>query len=151
MTPAQQSALEGLVGRALTEVEVAQIDILLQNRNDVAIAAILSKGRVKVQSKEIGIGTILDVMAPNGGIFLDNLVALGETDRNVYWSMDLLKQGRFDIGMPGSRAQVSALAQANPSLQPGIAALLATAEVPDQINFNAVSTALNIAEGRITL
>lgn len=151
MTPEQQAALEGLVERALTEAEITLIDALLPGRNDVEIAAILSAGRTKAQPKEIGIGTILAVMVPDGGVFLDNLNALGATDRNVYWSMELIRQGRFDIGMPAARTQVQALADDNPSLADGIAALLAVGEAPDPIHLNGVSDALNRAEGRMTL
>jgi hypothetical protein len=59
MTPAQQLSLEGLISRELTGDEIAEIDPLLPDRNDVAIAAILSAGRVKTQPTPIGIGTVL--------------------------------------------------------------------------------------------
>lgn len=99
----------------------------------VALAAALSAGRTRVVSHEIGVGTILMVLAPNGGAFLDGLVVLGETDRNVNWAMGLIKQGRFDVGMQGTRAQMQALALQMPELAGAFTALLALAEVPDPV------------------
>lgn len=151
MTPEQIVALESLVGRALTVEESAELAPLIELRNDVGIAAVLSNGRIAVQSKMIGIGTILMALAPYGGDFLDGLTALGATDRNVFWSMELLKAGTFDIGLPGTRAQLDALMTAYPALAGGLGALLATAEVAAPVQFNAVSDALNRAEGRMTL
>lgn len=40
MTPAQQTALESLAGRPLSDDEIAAIDPLLPERNDVAIATL---------------------------------------------------------------------------------------------------------------
>lgn len=151
MTPAQHAALEALAGRTLSASEIVALDGLLPQRNDVQIAAILSAGRVNAVSKSIGIGTILAVMAPNGGAFLDALETLAASDNNVKWALKLIEQSNFDIGMAVTRQQLSAFADANPALAANIAALLAVAEQPDPINFNAVSDALNIAEGRLTL
>lgn len=151
MNVAQQGALERIVGRPLTSGEIAQINPLLSDRRDIEIAAILSAERRKVASREIGIGTILMALAPFGGQFLDGLAALGETDRNVYWSMELLKAGSFDIGLPGTRQQLTALRESNPELADSLNTLMALAEVPDAIDSRFVSDELNVAEGRITL
>jgi len=153
MTPQQQAALESVVGRALTEGEITAIDPLLDwnNRNDVEIAAILSAGRTRLKSREIGIGTILGVLAPNGGEFLDALETLGASDANVRWLLKLIERGAFDAGLPSSRAQMTAYAQAVPALADGINALLALGIEQDPIQFNAISDALNIAENRMTL
>ena len=150
MTPAQQGALESLAGRELTAAEVAAIEPFLVDRNDVAIAALLPP-KVTVQSKPIGIGTILAVLAPNGGQFLDALEALGQTDPNVKWALKLIEQSNFDVGMDATRAQMQAFAQVAPDFAVGIAALMATAERSEPIHYNAVSDALNIAEGRLML
>mgnify|MGYP003543926084 FL=1 len=151
MTTAQQSALEAVAGRALTGEEIAAIDLLLPERNDVAIAAILSTGRVKTQPTPIGIGTVLAVMAPSGGEFLNALESMGATDANVKWALKMIEQGTFDVGHPVTRAQLEEFAVTAPSMSGAIAALLAVAEAPDPISFNTVSDALNIAEGRMTL
>ena len=154
MTPQQLAALERVNGKPLTQAQIDAIEPLLSNRQDVQIAEVLSQGRVRVQSKDIGIGTVLAVV-PAGGRFLDQLVAIGEgTDdlsRNVHWSMELIRQGRLDIGMPATRSQVSALAASHPDMATAIASLLASAEVPDPVDFNEVSRALNEAEGRTFL
>lgn len=118
----------------------------LPARRDDLIAEALSEGRTRLESHEIGIGTILMVLAPHGGAFLDGLVALGESDRNVFWALELIKQGRFDVGMTGTRAQMQALAQGMPTLADAFAALLALAERPDPVPVNDVSAALNALE-----
>ena len=157
MTPAQQAALEALAGRALTGAEITAIDPLLPERNDVAIAAILSAGRTRIESKQIGRGTILAVMAPMGGLFLGTLRDIGDIrprtmdSANVAEVVGLIDRGEFDIGMDASREQLQLFATANSGMAPGIAALLALAETADPIHYNAVSDALNIAEGRLTL
>ena len=151
MTPAQQSALEALANRLLTAGEVAAIDLLLPARNDVQIAAILSAGRTRLRSHLIGIGTILAVMAPSGGAFLDALEQVGAADPNVKWLLKLIERGAFDVGLAASRAQMHDYAAAMPALAAGINALLQLGTEPDPIHYNAVSDALNIAEGRSVL
>ena len=151
MTPNQQSALEGLIGRSLAVDEIAAIDLLLPERNDVAIAAVLSAGRVKTQPTPIGIGTVLAVMAPSGGEFLNALESMGATDANVKWALKMIEQSTFDVGHPVTRAQLEKFASATPEMAAAVGALLAVAEVADPINYNAVSDVLNIAEGRVTL
>ena len=151
MTPAQQSALESLAGRALTAIEIAAIDTQLPERNDVAIAAILSADRVRVVPMRIGIGTIMATMRPNGGAFLDALEQLTTTDSNVKWTLELIKQSNFDIGLAETREELAKFAASHPELATVIAALLAVPEVDDPIHYNAVSDVLNVAEGRLTL
>jgi len=151
MTPAQQTALEGLIGRPLTAGEISSLDPLLSNRNDVSIAAILSVGRFRTQPTPIGIGTVLAVMAPSGGDFLNALESMGAADSNVKWALKMIEQGTFDVGHPVTRAQLQAFAGAVPAMSAAIAALLVVAESPDPIQVGAVSDALNIAEGRMTL
>ena len=143
MTSAQQAALEALVGRSLTADEIASIDSLLPTRNDVAIAAVLSVGRVKVESMRIGIGTILATMRPNGGVFLDALETLAATDSNVKWTLKLIEASNFDIGLTATREELATFATANPALADNIAALLAVAESADPISVDQVSHALN--------
>ena len=151
MNQAQQSALEGLISRSLNGDEIAAIDLLLPDRNDVAIAAIISAGRVKTQPTPIGIGTVLAVMAPSGGEFLNALESMGATDANVKWALKMIEQSTFDVGHAVTRAQLEAFAGAAPEMAAAVGALLAVAEVADPIHYNAVSDVLNIAEGRVTL
>ena len=151
MTPAQQTALEGLVGRSLTTEEITSLDLLLPLRNDVAIAAILSVGRVITRPTPIGIGTVLAVMAPAGGDFLNALESIGAADSNVKWALKMIEQGTFDVGHQVTRAQLNDFAIKAPAMSAAIAALMSVAESPDPIQVGAVSDALNIAEGRMTL
>ena len=153
MTPAQQAALESVAERPLTQMEIEQIDPMLDpnNRQDVQIAEILSAGRTRLKSTPIGIGTVLAVMAPNGGAFLDALETMGATDANVKWLLKLIERGAFDIGLEASRAQMQAYAQAVPALADGINALLQLGMEPDPIHYNKFSDALNVAEGRMVL
>jgi hypothetical protein len=157
MTPEQKQALEGLVDRALTPEELEQIEKWLdpENRNDVEIAALLSVGRTTTAPTEIGVGTILATLGEGGGIFLDGLVAMGSENRNVYWAMELIKAGTFDIGMPATRAQMLGLKAGLPAEAAAVGAafdaLLALAVVPDPLPLDQVSLALNLAEGRMVI
>ena len=150
MTPAQQAALESISGKALTPEQIAAIEPYLADRNDVSIAALLPP-KVSIVSTPIGIGTILATLAPNGGAFLDALESAGTSDPNVKWALKLIEQSNFDVGMAATRAQMAAFAQAAPAFADGIAALLATAERSEPLHYNAVSDALNVAEGRLVL
>lgn len=146
MNAGQLTALQALARRELETEEIAQIEAALPSRRDDLIAGVLSAGRKAIVSHEIGIGTILMTLAPSGGAFLDGLVALGETDRNVFWSLELIKQGRFDVGLAGTRLQMQALAQQMPDLAGAFVALLALAERDDPVSVNEVSAALNALE-----
>ena len=154
MDSIQKAALESLVDRSLTAQEVADIDQLLPVRNDVAIAAVLSDGRTRLQSHMIGIGTILACMKAEGlagGEFLDALKALGNTNRDVYWIMTNIERGALDMGESATQESVVELKPAFASWSAGLDRLLALGRVADPIHYNAVSDALNIAEGRLTL
>ena len=98
-----------------------------------AIAEALNAGRTKVQATPIGIGTVLAVMAPVGGDFLNALESLGASDANVKWALKMIEQATFDVGHPVTRAQLEAFAGSVPAMADGIAALLALAVVPDPV------------------
>jgi hypothetical protein len=151
MTPEQKTALESVVGRTLTADEITAIEPHLPGRNDVQIADILSVGRTRTQPTPIGIGTVLAMMAPSGGDFLNTLETLGQSDANVKWALKMIEQGTFDVGNPVTRAQLAQFSQAAPDMADSVDALMAVAEVSDPVPVNAVSDALNIAEGRMTL
>ena len=65
MTPAQLSALEGVAGRPLTAPEIAAIEPLLPERNDVAIAAIINAGQPPIQ-RSIRVEDLFDVVFTTG-------------------------------------------------------------------------------------
>lgn len=149
MTPEQQTALETVAERPLSADEIASIEPLLADRNDVAIATILSVGRVKLTPTEIGVGRILATIGLTAGnLLLDALYAITEF-RHI---KPLIEQGRLDIADPLPRAALDGLVGSIEGFtQAHAAALKALAEQPDPIRYNAVSDALNIAEGRLTL
>ncbi len=156
MTPEQKAALEGVVGRALTGPEIAAIEPLLEVRNDVAIAAILSVGRKRLVSKLIGVGTIIATFGScvpplSGGAFLDALVEVGVANRDAHWAMNLIERSNFDIGEPASQYQMMQMSVALPAFAPGLMALRGLAQAPNPIEYNVVSNALNVAEGRMML
>lgn len=151
MTPAQQTALENLVGRQLPAAEIDTLDPHIATRNDVAIAEILSADRVRIVETPIGIGTCLAVMAPHGGAFLDSLEQLATVDSNVKWSLKLIESATFDVGNPVTRAQLQEFAATQPAISDAIHALLAVAEQPDLLPVGVISDALNRADGLMTL
>jgi hypothetical protein len=118
---------------AIDEIRALPVDVTGQ-QDTQAIADALSAGRVRLVERFVGIGTILAVMAPNGGAFLDALEAMAPTNSNVKWALKLIESGGMDVGMEATRAQLAAFAQAAPEMEAGINALLNLAEVPDQVS-----------------
>jgi hypothetical protein len=143
MTPAQQSALEALAGRVLTPEQIAQVDSLLPERNDVAIAAIVSIGRKRLQHMLVGPGTVVVAMDPHGGACLDAINALGETNRDVYWGMDPIRNGDFDLGLLSAQAWLDKLAQLLPDYAEPLQVLKSLGYADDPIHYDEVSDALN--------
>lgn len=115
---------------------------LVAARNETAIAELLSVGRTKTISKEIGIGTVLATLGPAGGPFLDGMVQLGTVDSNVKWAMKLLENASLDIGMAATRAQMQALADGDANIAPAVGLLLDLAVIPDPVSAYEVAVAL---------
>jgi hypothetical protein len=111
-----------------------------------ALADALSVGRTKVVSTPIGIGTILAVMAPYGGDFLNGLEAKGATDANAKWALKMIEQATFDVGHPITRLQLEAFAAANADMADGITALLNVAVQADGITPAQVARILDGSE-----
>ena len=118
-------------------------------RDDQAIADALSIGRMKIIPRPIGIGTIVGVMYPNGGLFLKQLEDMAavtpETadSLNVKYTMEVIRAGNFDVGDPTYRLYLQAFAQGYTDFADGIAALLALAVMPDPVTVGEVSDVLN--------
>jgi len=87
-----------------------------------------------VSSTPIGIGTILAVMAPVGGDFLDSLEAVGAQNSNVKWALKMIEQATFDVGHPVTRAQLAEFAIAVPQFAVGVTKLLSVAESLPQVS-----------------
>ena len=161
MTPAQQTALEGVAGRALTAQEVSDIDPLLDpdNRNDVAIAAILSVGRVTVGEYWLtDRGLVSDLVMAHGNTdladsILTKLDTLAAQSRSTRAMMNRLENDArgINFGDPALRAQFQILGSAGIFTAEEVDALLALASKPSPLSFDAVSRALNVAEGRAQL
>lgn len=147
MTPEQREALEALVNRSLTLEEIENIDILLPQRNDVAIAEILSIGRVKFNTREIGNGTLLEVL---GLETANNLLDVINTDPRFKYVKPLLEQGRLVIGTALVQATLSSFSPAILTIEQ-VEMLKNLGVDKDPIHFNEVSNVLNIAEGRAVL
>jgi hypothetical protein len=126
----------------LAEIEASGLPLDPQNRDDGAIAAALSVGRTKIVSMPIGIGTVLAVMAPDGGAFLNALESLSPSDSNVKWALKMIEQATFDVGHPVTRTQLQDFAQAQSQFASGIAALLNVAVVPDPVSSQEVTKTL---------
>lgn len=126
----------------LSEITATGLPLDPVGRDDGAIAAALSIGRTKIASTPIGIGTVLAVMAPSSGDFLNALESLGAVDANVKWALKMIEQATFDVGHPVTRAKLQAFAQAQPQFATGIAALLNVAVVPDPVSSQEVTKAL---------
>lgn len=124
----------------ITRDEILALNMPMDDHG--AIAAALSVGRTKIVPTPIGIGTVLAVMAPQGGDFLNALETMGATDANVKWALKMIEQATFDIGHPVTRAQLAAFAQAAPALADGIAALLNVAVQDAPVSSQEVSKAM---------
>lgn len=143
MTPAQQSALEAVAGRALAGDELAALGPLVDVRNDAAIAAALSVGRTRIESTFVGVGRVMDCLGPvEGAAVLDALDALRATVSPVKWAWLLLERGELDVGLASVRGQIDALV---PDVMTADQAqvLKDLAMRPDPIPLNVVSEALN--------
>jgi hypothetical protein len=124
----------------ITRAEILALNMALDDHG--ALAAALSVGRTKIVPTPIGIGTVLAVMAPQGGDFLNALEQIGAQDANVKWALRMIEQGTFDVGHPVTRAQLAAFAQAAPTMADGIAALLNVAVQADPVSSQDVSKAM---------
>ena len=168
MTPQQQAALEGLVGRVLTQGEIDSIAPMVAARTDGLIAESLSLGRIQLSSRHItergvralnvlprhrmALLTVLkDAEVSVPGWFVPTLTAIGvpaadhaalsdDIKSAYYW---LKNADGLDIGASGARGMLDIIAAAVPDAAPACVAVKALAELPNPISVNAVSDALN--------
>lgn len=84
----------------------------------------------KLQQKNIGIGTILDVLGPTAGAsVLDNLFALKDSNSVIKWAWYLLESASLDVGLQSTRDQIDILVTANVISLSDAAKIKALAEV----------------------
>lgn len=115
-----------------------------------AIAAALSAGRVRVQSRLGGIGLVLETLGPDlGAALLDALDALRGTSSPIKWAWVLIERGELDFGSAATRGMIAQLRDAGVIPAPAAAALLAIAEVPDPISAHEVGAAIYADDGTL--
>lgn len=124
----------------VTREEILALGLPLDDHG--AIADALSVGRVKVASTPVGIGTVLAVMAPIGGDFLNALEAMSPVNSNVKWALKMIEQSTFDVGHSVTRAQLQAFADAVPTMADAINALMSVAVVADPVSSQEITHAL---------
>ena len=167
MNTEQKLALQSLVGRDLTAGDEQTLDPLVAERNDVAIAALLSVGRTRItQPRLVGEGTISAALGvPAGPVFIyilgeaakTPIVAETPPEQGVASAMvrqahRLITDKNFDVGLPSVRAGLDAFVGKLPGFtQTAADAIKALAVVSDPVPTEAVSRALNLAEGRMVI
>lgn len=118
----------------VTLEEIRGLPLEIRSSQDTNLIAQFLPARVSIISKPIGPGTILAKMAPYGGTFLNSLKALAATDANVEWSLEMIKQGTFDIGDPVARVQLLQFSLDHPEVTQAISTLMAVAEVATPVD-----------------
>lgn len=151
MTPAQQSALETLVGRSLTADEVASLSTWVPQRRDDLITDLLNTGRVKYAEKRLVEIAVVGAY-PGGPVAADALLAKLEAHAAASAPLSRLV-GRalkamavepgLNLGDPATHTMLDALVSASVITAEESAALKFVALVPDPLSRESVSRALN--------
>ena len=129
----------------ITLAQIQALDpALVTSRDDVAIAAALSVGRIKVVQKLGGIGLVLETLGPtDGAALLDSLQALTASVPALKWAWYLIERGELDFGSPATRGMIDQLVAGGAMPAPVGVALKAVAEVADPVGTGEVSDFLN--------
>lgn len=160
MTPAQQTALEALVGRALTQGEVEQITPLVAERRDDLIAGILSVGRTEVYPRMTSARGLAELM-PGGPVAAEvvmmklegaatAMLASADQQQQVLGSLirrqlSFLAGDGLDFGSAALRAMLDQFVTLTILTSGEVAGLKGIAVRAAPINTNSVSDALNKA------
>lgn len=122
-----------------TEIQAKCTPQEIADKDFHAIAAKVNVGRTRISTRHGGIGTVLETLGPvDGALLLDSLVTLSATNSAVKWAMVLVNKGELDFGSSATRAMITTLV---PS--PAKEALLAIAEVPDLVGWQACNEAVD--------
>lgn len=133
--------LEMIAERASTDAEFAR---LVERRADWQIAEALSAGRTRLQSRQIGSGTILSTLQGRPGAnLLRAMRRLAADDALIDEGIRLLDAGKWDVGAAESQKALDEFAAAGLMTQEACAALKALGTAPDAISTDEVSDALN--------
>lgn len=147
MIPAQQSALEALVGRALTEAEVQAIAPHVAAGDTQPIADILSTGRTRAVPTEVGNGTVLEVLGLQVGNALLDVLLSTEPSSPYRHVRPLLEQGRLRLDLAPAQMALALLVGQQIAVgvtftQQHVDALVERARVADPITHTQVGAAL---------
>lgn len=132
--------IELIAERAAADPEFAA---LLAKRADWQMAQALSAGRTRLQSRQIGAGTILATLGKDGATLLRGMRALAAGDAWIDEGLRLIDRGEWDIGLPASQASLDEFVAAGYMTREAAAALKALGTAPDSISTDEVSDALN--------
>lgn len=156
MTSEQLNALEMVADRPLTAEEIAAIEPLLVDRNDVEIAAVINDGRPDI-TVSVAVEDVFDVLYSTGDYVIVKTAQLqGNADAVMAFGFLLdaktIGPGKVNLTAPLTVGMFDRLEAAGLLSATGRAALLARAKSKaDPVHFNTVSDALNAAEGRLVL
>lgn len=156
MTDEQRSALEAVAGRALSDEEIAAIEPLLVDRNDVEIAAVINDGRPTI-TVSVAVEDVFDVLYSTGDYATVKTAQLqGQADAVLAFGFlqdaKNIGPGKVNLTAPLTVGMFDRLQTAGLLSATGRASLLERAESKaDPVHYNAVSDALNAAEGRLVL
>jgi hypothetical protein len=128
----------------LEEIQAKCGPALLASRDFDAIAAAVSIGRTKQSAREIGNGTILEVLGLTVGNALLDVI---NTVPDFRYVKPLVEQGRLTVGSPLVQATVQALVPMGVLTQPQADALCALGFDPDPVTALQVNQALVSDDG----
>jgi len=128
----------------LEEIQAKCGPALLASRDFDAIAAFVSAGRTKPSTREIGNGTILEVLGLTVGNALLDVINTAQDFRYV---KPLVEQGRLTVGSALVQATVQALVPMGVLTQPQADALCALGFDPDPVTALQVNQALVSDDG----
>lgn len=163
MSPAEQSALEGLLGRPLTQAELDQLTPCFgfETRNDVVITALLSGWRTRIVPTLVGEGVVSNAIGvPDGPVFMRSLRLAAEAELPAEATTEEVVQkalveeawrhlcsGTLNLGLPAVRTKIDAMVGVLPFTQEQADAVKALAVAQHPFALREVSWALNDAEG----
>lgn len=151
MTPAQQAALEGLMGRTFAETEVADIAPLVDARNDAAVAGALTASQPP-RRVSIRVEDVFNVLYASGDYVTIKQAELAGNPLAVLAFAFLrdakqIGPGMVNLDAPATIAQFDALQSAGLLSQVGRAALDGAGWEPGYaVQINHVSDVLNRVE-----
>ena len=115
-----------------------------------AIAAALSVGRKRVESRLGGVGVVMESLgAEDGAAVLDALDALRAVSSPVKWAWVLIERGELDFGSAATRGMIKQLALAGAIPAAAETALLAISEVADPVTAAQVEIACKSDTGEL--